>query len=521
MKKGKATVVLVAFYNIKALGVRYLEASLIKSGYHVISVFYKDFNSIRPKATTDKELSYLSKIIADNNPLFVGYSIMSSMYLDTVDKTIRVVQQNHPNTPTMVGGAYPSLFPERFLDMGVDYAVKSDGENAVAMVADYLYSLRSPSFCSPLSQIPSLCYKQDGKNICNDVGGLLKDIDGYDMPAIEAQEGYYIEDDKCIAGDPQISTMSYEVVASRGCPFTCTYCSCLNLGRLLPKGINKVRSRSVRNVIEELRIVQKKFKKLVFVHFYDEIFPTKKGWLEEFVAEYKKHINLPFVIWSHPKMVKLSELQMLVDVGLMQVIMGIQSGSDRVRNEIFHRYETREEILKAAKAIHDAKVRWASYDFMLQHPFETLDDLKETYYLVKEFTPPFDLQMHGMNFLPGTDIVQMAIDQKLFTADRLEDIMYAPMETQFEEFSAFSTTTKDPLSHLWYKMTYCLQFPVLRSLVKNYESDPSAYSSKIIRLHKIAKKLYNLRDKYLKGIIVLRSLYARFKMQFKKRSKKL
>ena len=48
----KPTVVLVAFYNKKALGVRYLQAALERAGYAVRTVFYKDLNSVRPSPIT-------------------------------------------------------------------------------------------------------------------------------------------------------------------------------------------------------------------------------------------------------------------------------------------------------------------------------------------------------------------------------------------------------------------------------------------------------------------------------------
>ena len=57
--------------------------------------------------------------------------------------------------------------------------------------------------------------------------------------------------------------------------------------------------------------------------------------------------------------------------GLVEVIMGIQSGSESLRRNVFHRYETQEDILNAARTIRDSGVYWATYDFMLQHPFES------------------------------------------------------------------------------------------------------------------------------------------------------
>ena len=58
MAEEKGTIVLVGFYNIKALAVCYLESAL-KNGWRVVTVFYKNFNSVRPKPTTEKELSSL------------------------------------------------------------------------------------------------------------------------------------------------------------------------------------------------------------------------------------------------------------------------------------------------------------------------------------------------------------------------------------------------------------------------------------------------------------------------------
>ena len=142
--------------------------------------------------------------------------------------------------------------------------------------------------------------------------------------------------------------------------------------------------------------------------------------MDEFAEKYEKYIHLPFTIWSHPKMVELEMLKKLKRVGLTEVIMGIQSGSERVRREVFHRYETQEDILRAISAIQEAGVFWGSFDLMLQHPFETIEDLKESYRLVQKFPGRYELQLHGLNFLPGTDIVDMAIQQGYYTPAELD-----------------------------------------------------------------------------------------------------
>lgn len=244
---------------------------------------------------------------------------------------------------------------------------------------------------------------------------------------------------------------------------------------------------------------------MVFIHFYDEIFPNQPGWVDSFVREYKKRIRLPFNIWSHPNATDGEVLKKLVDAGLTEVTMGIQSGSERVRRDIFHRYESQKDIIRATQLIQDAGVFWASYDFMLQHPFESIEDLKQTYFLVKQLCPPFELQFHGLNFLPGTDIVEMAIEQEIVSRKRMDEIMYAPMS---EQFQAYWEQETDPLSQLWYRMIYCLQFPRLRIKVEQYESDPMAHKEKIDTLYQKATQQFKRRYYWKKFNVVLNVCFA-------------
>ena len=288
MTSKRPTVVLIAFYNTKALGVRYLETALRKGGCDVELIFYKTFNSVHPSKTTQRELELLVERVRAADPLFVGLSVMSSMYLDTVELVIDALCRNF-DLPLVFGGAFASMFPQRFLRReGRDFAIRTDGEHAVCALADALGS------GGDYRSIPSLCYLSGGQPVINEIGNMEPDIDAYGLPAIHSERACFIEHDRVAEGDPQLNTLSYEVIASRGCPFTCSYCCCVNLARLFPQGVKHVRTRSVQSVMEELKIAKRVCKKLVFVHFYDEIFPNLPGWVDEFVAEYKKHINLPF-----------------------------------------------------------------------------------------------------------------------------------------------------------------------------------------------------------------------------------
>lgn len=495
----RPTVVLVAFYNIKALGVRYLETAFTKAGYRVVTVFFKQFNSVHPAPATEKELELMCDVVRREKPVLVGLSVMSSMYLDSVHALIEALQRSDLG-PIVCGGAYASLAPEHFLDRGIPFVTRLDGEVPLVQLAEALRAGRD------WHDTPSLCYREGDKNVINPIGGMTNDVDSYGIPTIQCSNACLIDKDTVVPGDPQLSLLSYEVIASRGCPFTCSYCSCVNLHRLYPEGIKGVRTRSVKSIIEELKEAKRLCKKMVFVHFYDEIFPNLPGWVDEFVEEYHKHIDLPFTIWTHPKMTDPVVLKKLRKVGLTEVIMGIQTGSTHIRQDIFHRYETNEDVVEATRRIHESGVFWATYDFMLQHPFETLEDLKDSYRLAKELKGSYELQLHGLNFLPGTDIVPMAIEAGHYTAEEMDKVMYAPMDQQFKVFWKQPNSRE---SQLWYDLIYLWQFPRYRSRCLEYEKDPIQHESEILKDYEKAQKLYRLRYLYKKSMVVLKSIRQR------------
>ena len=130
-------VVLVAFYNKKALGVRYLQAALEQAGYRVRTVFYKDFNSVRPTPTTELELEFLRRVVREADPVLVGLSVMSSMYLDTVYQVLDAALDASP-APVVCGGAFATMFPQRMLERGASFVLRADGEDNLCRLANAL-----------------------------------------------------------------------------------------------------------------------------------------------------------------------------------------------------------------------------------------------------------------------------------------------------------------------------------------------------------------------------------------------
>ena len=125
-------------------------------------------------------------------------------------------------------------------------------------------------------------------------------------------------------------------------------------------------------------------------------------------------------------------------------------------------------------------------------------------YFLQKLYRPYELQLQGLNFLPGTDIVPMAVEQKIFTEEEINNIMYAPMNEQFGAYWQRKTTRE---SELWYEMIYCLQFKCFEKKLEKYEENPQKYDKQIDNLYNISQKLFKLRYVYKKVRIVLKRMF--------------
>ncbi len=489
-------IVLIGFYNEKALGVRYLANALTRAGYDPTIVFFKRFNSEVPENTTQCEVDLLRDLIKKVDPLFIGMSVMSSLYLTESDKVADMIRENF-HVPCVWGGVYATLETKRSLEKGGCHMVlRGEGEKNIVKLANAFARGEDWHGIDGISYLD-----ENGEYVSNDVGECQQDLDEYGYPIIGGDNMYLITDDKLIEGDPQLRAFSYELSASRGCPFQCSYCSAVNLRRVYDgKQGRYVRFRSVNSVLEELHEAKRKIPRLRVVHFWDEIFSTEPGWVEEFCRRYKAEIGIPFRIWGHPLMTNEALFTQLVDAGLHQVVMGIQSGSPYIRKEIFHRNETQEQVINASRVLQKCKVPVVYFDLMICHPFESVEHLKETFDMCLELEPTFKLNIHGLNFLPATDIVKMALDAGMYTQEEMDGLMYGTLQEQYDRhWGPHASSFADASSkNSWSDLIFLTQFPKIRAQVVELAKDAVGNADKIRALKaKMVKqqRLANLWDK--------------------------
>jgi anaerobic magnesium-protoporphyrin IX monomethyl ester cyclase len=413
-------VVLLALYRYQNFAIRILHAVLENlEGVRPSTIFFQDFYTNAVKYPTAKEEQLLTETIAELDPKLVGISVYSP-YLHVAKRLTHIIRSNS-SASVLWGGIHPTISPETCIKEA-DMLCIGEGEDAFS---DLVTALRDKT---DYQHIKNLWINNNGTIIRNPMRPLIQNLDRIPFPAYSRDSFYFISSNKLIREDPTIADPDLNVMPARGCPFSCSYCVS-SLLRPMYKDLGRYsRRRSVENIIgemQEILAISGNHKKIV--EFHDENFGTDETWLKEFETRYSAEIGLPFKVMYNPKLIKLSMIERLVNSGLHRVKIGIEAGTDDIRNQVFSRPGKNSEILQLAQEISKYGVR-IRYDLILDNPYDSEESLKETIRLLLQLPKPRRFNLYSLQYFPDYPLTLKAlqdghIDDNEASIDSLEKRM--------------------------------------------------------------------------------------------------
>ena len=221
----------------------------------------------------------------------------------------------------------------------------------------------------------------EGENQWLEILGSLKRVDKIDDVPLPNYD--LVSLGKFPGVDPVGALPSMAIMASRGCPFNCTFC---NTPVFWGK---KVRYRSPELVVMEINHLHVKYG-VREVFFQDDTFNLNHPWamkVFEFIIDLGLHKKMVFKITSrvNEKLVTKEFLDMAKRAGVWNIFYGVESGSqvmlDRMKKGV-----TVEEIKRAVSMTHEAGIE-TQCSFIVGLPGETRETLRETEALINEIKP--------------------------------------------------------------------------------------------------------------------------------------
>ncbi len=402
MKSQRNRIILISLNDhLEAIGIKYIHYYLLDHGYESILLYLPHFD---PKKSDI--LNEISRFIDKNSPLMIGMSLMSVEYFRIRDLT-RYVKSKNAAIPVVWGGTHPTILPQECLE-DADYVCVGEGERTALDLANAFQVGGSPD------GINNICLRQHGTFHRNTLYPLIDDLDS--LPDYEhvPRNAFVLDGTKIVPLTKGIfkrygryQGRVYNILSSRGCPFSCTYC-CNNYFVSLYQ-TRRVRRRSVGGVIAELKKAITDNPDIRWINFQDDCFLAySEDYLQTFCDAYRKEIRRPFLVRSTPAYITEKKVASLKAAGLSWMSLGLQSGSERVMKEVYKRSSSRAQFLKAAHIIHNLEVA-AIYDLIFDNPFETENDLLLTAQTLADTPKPFYTQIFSLAFYPGTELHERAL----------------------------------------------------------------------------------------------------------------
>lgn len=378
-----------AFY----MGIAILSAVLKREGHETSLIHITD---------PGYDLPAFERDLSVHKPDLVAFSSTTNGW-ERVKHLAGFLASRGSRIPTICGGIHPTLAPQECIETpGIDMIAIGESEQSLV------------DLCRALQQgqrfedIPNLWVKKKSTIIRNPLRPLLQDLDTLPFA------------DRTLFDYPNLHFElqgAATIMASRGCPFACTYCCNTALRKLYSDLGSYVRFRSVRNVINEIQQVRRDYAFVRRVHFDDDILFLRREWAEEFAELYAREVGLPFCCNVHPTLCTAQNVETLARAGCDELRIGIESGNEAIRRAVLGRSLDEARILEAFTLAKSKGMRTMSFN-MVGIPGETPSCILESVKLNARAGVD-EIQLTAFHPYPGSALYDVCREKKMISERRV------------------------------------------------------------------------------------------------------
>jgi anaerobic magnesium-protoporphyrin IX monomethyl ester cyclase len=355
----------------------------------------------------------------------IGITVIFTHEWPAVVRLIDLVSQRFPHAHIVIGGEHCTSLPEfSLLSSRAVVAVLGEGEETVV---ELVRALRAGE---PLDSVQGIAFRQgdqvhvnkrrDRRAEINDIP--LPDWGGF-APATYHQHRF--------VGGMYSSAMTMPILATRGCPYQCTYCSAPNMWT--PHWI----PRDPVKVVDEIEAYVKRYGAGNFP-FQDLTAIIQKDWIKRFCEELiRRRLNIR---WQLPTGTRSEAIdpeigQLLKASGLTSMAYAPESGSDTTRR-LIKKKMTASKLFASIDAAVGAGLNVAVF-LVIGFPHDRPEHLAENLPFIDELgrRGVNDVSVGFYMALPGTELFHSLYDAGRIRLDRryfrhiLESLAFIPSQS--------------------------------------------------------------------------------------------
>jgi len=202
----------------------------------------------------------------ESGAFLVGVASLFTPYANEALKTAERVKAYHPKCKVVIGGHHATALPESVMQSpGVDFVLRGEGEVGMPLLAAAVKNGLPPD------GVPGIVLRKSDGSLTINPPVQLSATERYPIPALHLIKQRYYRRNK------RASTV---IVASRGCPMRCSYCSVGASSHLA------YRRRSVESVMREIKAAVTRYA-VGFIDFEDENLSLDREWFLRLLRDIK------------------------------------------------------------------------------------------------------------------------------------------------------------------------------------------------------------------------------------------
>ena len=336
----------------------------------------------------------------------VGITVIFTHEWPAVVRLVQLIKAARPELTVILGGEHISAAPEFCLATSeADILVLGEGEETVVELLAALDDSGPDLERAALHDIPGLAFHDGDEIRVNPRRKRRRDIDSIPYPAWHLFEVKTYNDHHYVGGQ-DTRRINLPLLATRGCPYQCTFCASPNMWS--PVWI----PRDPVKVVDEIEHHAKHFGAGSFP-FQDLTAIIQKDWTVTFCNEILRRgldVTWQFPSGTRSEAIDTEVAELMKKTQMVHISYAPESGSELTR-EIIKKKMTTENLRRSIKASSDAGLNVAVF-LIIGFPHDTDESVAENLEFVKEIRRlgVTDLGIGYFFALAGTELFDSLYD---------------------------------------------------------------------------------------------------------------
>lgn len=416
------------------LGLAYVAASIRQAGHDVsvIDAVGEAPDTIVRDGRVARLGLTVAEIVAalDDDTHVVGVSAMFTYQWRLVAELLNEIKKARPDILLLGGGEHFTGLPDASLEESeVDVLVVGEGEESIVDLVrrygEWLEANGRPA--DPRDSIPDwlddmsgVCYRsKSGEHVHNPRRGRVREVDEIPTPAWDLFDVKGYDERGLVNGLHNGITMP--ILATRGCPYQCAYCSSPNMWT------TRWTPREPKLVADEIQYYVETYGATNFP-FHDLTAIMKKKWIVEFCTELiDRGLDIRWQLPSGTRCEVVDDevAELLRKSGGLSLNFAPESGSEAVRKKIAKQMKA-DTLFKAVGSARKFKLNTSCF-FVLGFPGDQVEDFRETLKWAKQLARlGVDDLAVGFYFpIPGTRFYREMLEGG--KVEVTDDLLMAPI----------------------------------------------------------------------------------------------